>query len=64
MKVETRIYKVSRIEHSEHDAEWFGDYEEAEIRAIEHSLDGEFWGVWDNRDCLESIAYEGILYSQ
>jgi hypothetical protein len=64
MKIETRVYKVCRIEGPEHDAEHFGNYEEAEICAIQHSLDDGFWGVWDNLDRLEAIAYDGILYSQ
>jgi hypothetical protein len=64
MKTETRVYKVNRIQASTHDAEYFEDYEEAEIRAIECSLDCEFWRLWDNLDHPEAIAYDGLLYSQ
>ena len=64
IKVETRVYKICKIEGSEHAAEHFENYEDAEMCAILHSLDDGFWGVWDNLDRLEAIAYEGSLYSQ
>jgi len=58
-------YKVAPLFNPNKDPETFDDYEDAEIKAIENSIDDDAWGVWDEEtDHLEAIAYQSTAYSQ
>lgn len=46
------------------DKEIFDDLEDAEVQAIQNSIDDDAWGVWDEYTGeLLSIAYGSRIYS-
>ena len=60
-----KVYSVGRLFSPTKEDEHFEDYEEAEVKAIENSIDDDVWAVRDEETGnVESIAYQGYIYSQ
>lgn len=60
-------YQVGHLVYFEKDDPTFDDLKEAQIYAIEKSIDDSPYGIWTSQDegsMLEAIVYGGVIYSQ
>lgn len=61
--VPTQKYSVGRLENPTKDDEQFDDVVDAEITAIERSIDDGVWAVWENKtDEIIAIVYQQHTY--
>ncbi len=56
-------YSIGRLESPAEDDDQFANFTDAEIAAIEASIDDAVWSVWENTTGeVLSIAYQQIIY--
>ena len=56
-------YSIGRLESPTEDDDQFAGFMEAEVAAIESSIDDAVWAVWENTTGeVMAIAYQQIAY--
>ena len=55
------MYAIDDIRYPD-DRREFDNYQDAESAAEDESIDDSFWGIWDDRDELVTIVYQGMAY--
>jgi hypothetical protein len=56
-------YSIGRLERPQPDDEQFDDFVDAEVKAIEESIDDAVWAVWENESGeILAIVYMQVVY--